>query len=240
MFIGIPAVSTSMIIINEETQIAACFLTFLITVYTQAGDAIGKSLDDKTATILADHTRIDDLNVAAVAGVVAAHKNRLAIIKEMDAIAKLTVAKVDVVSMVAQQKVKYGVKSIIENQLTSMIAKEAILTETIQKNLARAAVATVTADFEASKTAKASALDAAIATLKGGAAAKDAVDPIQKMFVDFFKANAIDAKKNLNVEKKMTAAQVTELQALVETFKSAEGLENIDYKVPTSNKASDF
>lgn len=40
-------------ILSEETQLLGCFMVFVGTIYSQAGDAIGKALDAKGLSIIA-------------------------------------------------------------------------------------------------------------------------------------------------------------------------------------------
>ena len=40
-------------ILNEETQLLGCFMVFVGTMYSQAGDAIGKALDAKSESVIA-------------------------------------------------------------------------------------------------------------------------------------------------------------------------------------------
>ena len=40
-------------ILNEETQLLGCFMVFVGTMYSQAGDAIGKALDAKSNAVIA-------------------------------------------------------------------------------------------------------------------------------------------------------------------------------------------
>jgi hypothetical protein len=39
-------------ILNEETQLLGCFMVFVGTLYSQAGDSIGKALDAKGEAVI--------------------------------------------------------------------------------------------------------------------------------------------------------------------------------------------
>ena len=47
------APSTQVFVLNEETQLLGCFMVFVGTMYSQAGDAIGKALDAKSDAVIA-------------------------------------------------------------------------------------------------------------------------------------------------------------------------------------------
>jgi hypothetical protein len=67
---AIPVITHEMLILNAETQLVACFAAFVITAYTQGGDAIAKNLDDKAAAVTAEHNAVEDANIAAVQAVI--------------------------------------------------------------------------------------------------------------------------------------------------------------------------
>ena len=46
-------VCVQVFVINEETQLLGCFMVFVGTMYSQAGDAIGKMLDMKGEAVIA-------------------------------------------------------------------------------------------------------------------------------------------------------------------------------------------
>ena len=53
--LAIPAVQMQWFVLNEETQLLGCFMVFVGTMYSQAGDAIGTALDAKGASAIAEH-----------------------------------------------------------------------------------------------------------------------------------------------------------------------------------------
>ena len=47
---AVPLIKFDWYVINEETQLMAVFIAFVVTLYTQGGDAIYKAIDERAVT----------------------------------------------------------------------------------------------------------------------------------------------------------------------------------------------
>jgi len=63
---AVPLIKFDWYVINEETQLLAVFLAFCVTLYTQGGEAIYKSLDEKARNLLKEHNQAEDKVIEAL------------------------------------------------------------------------------------------------------------------------------------------------------------------------------
>lgn len=63
---AVPLIKYEWLVINEETQLAAVFLAFCVTLYTQGGDALYKYMDVTAQNILKEHNEAEDKVIEAL------------------------------------------------------------------------------------------------------------------------------------------------------------------------------
>ena len=56
----------------SQTQLLGCFMVFVGTVYSQAGDAIGAALDAKGKSVIEEHNAQENITIDAAKAVVEA------------------------------------------------------------------------------------------------------------------------------------------------------------------------
>lgn len=193
MTAAIPVIHFDWYVINEETQLAAVFIAFCVTVYTQGGEAIYKSLDANATTMLKEHNDSEDKVIDALEGQLEFLKNNTSQVEHFEAIHALRGKAYDDLNAAGAIKPQHEFKSQVERMLDMIAVEEASVTEKTKGKLMAEATANVTEQFNSTKALKKAALDSAIATIKGGAASDD---PVQKAFVKFFKDKAVAAKKS--------------------------------------------
>jgi len=81
IFAAIPMIQNQWLVLDAESQLVGCFAAFVLIAYTQGGDAIAKSLDDRADAVQAEHNLIEDANIGAVQATIDAHKKRVAMIQ---------------------------------------------------------------------------------------------------------------------------------------------------------------
>jgi len=223
LMFAIPAISQEWFVINEETQLTACFVAFCVTVYTQGGDAIHKSLDETATSIMKEHNEIEDKVIKQITGDIETLKADLGVAdsyREINAIREETYGKLSAVGAI---KPKYDFKAHVERMIDMIAAEEASATEKKKTALMEEATAAVTAEFSSNKALKKAALDSAIAAIKG-ASAKSGADPVQAEFVKFFQAKAAGAKKTDAEESK------AEREALIAKMNSLANNEGLSFQ----------
>jgi len=188
MVAAVPIVQFDWYVINEETQLAAVFVAFCVTLYTQGGEAISKALSQKSATLLKEHNESEDAVIAAKQCQLDALQNTLMEVEHFEAIHKLRADSFDKINKAGQTKPLYDFKAQLERTLDMIAQEETSVTEKTKAKLMVEATEDVSQQFSTSKALKKAALDAAIATIKGGAANKD--DPVKGAFVKFFRDKA--------------------------------------------------
>lgn len=190
---AIPLVKYEWYVINEETQLMAVFIAFCVTVYSQAGDAIYKSLDATAQDILKEHTEVEEKVIEALQEkleALQANENMVQDFEEINTMRETAYANLNAAGAI---KPKHDFKVQVEKVLNIIQAEEFSVAEKAKTGLMEEATASVTDLFSTDKALKKAALDSAIAQMKGSA--KPGSDPVHVAFVDFFKKKSIAAKK---------------------------------------------
>jgi len=223
MTLAVPALSQKWIVLSEETQLLACFILFSSLLYTQAGGAISKSFEEKTAAIMAEHAAIEDANVAAVKALVDTHKTRQAILEEAKALYAGQSEMVDTLLKAKSAELKHAYRADIQQKLDQLVLMEDAAKADLKSSMAAFATEAVTKKFAEDKKLKTTALDSAINVL-GGAKADDPVS-------DMFSTVVSDFKKHVQSQegKEITSAELIEMMgdelAALKLRVGAEGFE---------------
>ena len=228
---AIPILTHEMLILNAESQLVACFTAFVITAYTQGGDAIGKNLDDRAAAVTAEHNAVEDANIAAVTAVISAHKTRLSLLEDVQAIHKAGLDVRQTLERAKTGQLKWEMKDSVEGKLNSLIAREQARNERLTARLTANSTATVTDNFTKDAKAKGAALDAALAVLRGDKAAA-AIDPIPKMYSQYFKELNVRAAASVGKPRTLSDKAHKAISDEIKAIQKKEGLENLKYEYP--------
>jgi len=209
---AIPTLEYQWFIINEELQLAACFMMFCVGVYVNAGDAVYNYFDDQAKAMLKEHTDAEDELIAAYQDKLNVLKMNSGMVGDFENINKLreeTYANLNKAGAIVPS---YEFKSQMERVLSMIIQEESSVADKAKHALMAEATATVTKEFAASKELKKAALDSAIAKLKG----TKAEDPVLVSYQKFFKEKAAAAKKadDGSEEKAQKAALVAKLNGV--------------------------
>lgn len=203
MTLAVPAFSQEWIVLSEETQLLACFIMFSSLLYTQAGAAISKSFEEKTAAIMAEHAAIEDANIQAVKALVATHRTRKAILEEAKALHTAQAEMVQTLLDAKSQELKHAYRADVQAKLDQLVLMKEAQAAELKLAVADYATAAVAAQFAEDKKLKANALDSAIAALSGGARE----DPV----ADLFSATVAEFKAAV---QKQTGKELSQAQLL--------------------------
>merc|ERR1719445_300563 len=204
---AIPAIHFEWYVVNEETQLAAVFIAFCVTVYTQAGDAIYASLDEKSQTILKEQSEVEEKVISALEEKLEFLKENSNLVQYFEGIHQLRKESYDRLNAAGAIKPQHDFKAQVERLLGMIAAEETSVRDKKSKALLEEATQSVTDSFRTEKALKKAALDVAIANIKGTAVAGK--DPVKDAFVSFFQQKAKDLKKTDDgSEEKATRAEL--------------------------------
>jgi len=214
---SIPAIQFDWYIINEETQLAACFIAFCLVVYTQGGEAIYKALDERAQILLKEHRDSEAELIEEMESLVVHLGHQLDIpdlMKSMNSLREETYVKLSAAGAI---KPKHDLKVQVERILSMIAHEETSNMEKAKIALMQEATASVSEQFAVSKQLKKAALDAAIATIKGGKV--EGGDPVKAAFVKFFqdKASVAAKTKDISSEQAQRAAFLAKANAVAES-----------------------
>jgi hypothetical protein len=120
---AIPLLQHQVIVLSEETQLLGCFMVFVATVYTQAGDAIAKALDARGEAIIAEHSAQEDKVIDAVTSLMDAHRDRINGLQDMKLLYQTNMQLCDMIAetktMELQHLLRVEVSKRIENAANS-------------------------------------------------------------------------------------------------------------------------
>lgn len=211
---AVPMLKFDWYIVNEETQLAAVFVAFCVTFYTQAGDAVYKALSEKGQAILDEQNEAEDKVIAALEEkleFLKANSDQVGMAEEVN---KIRAKTYDYLNAAGAVKPQHDFKVQVEKVLNMIAQEEASVTEKAKAALMEEATASVTGQFASSKTLKKAALDAAIGAIKGKTGKGG--DPVQGEFAKFFQTKAAEASKkdDTSEEEAQRAALLAKMNSI--------------------------
>lgn len=215
---AVPIIKFDWYVINEETQLAAVFIAFCVALYTQGGDIIYQSLDQKAKDLLKEHNEAEDKVIEALEQkleFLQANKDQ---VEHFQIINKMREEAYGNLNAAGAVKPQHDFKAQVERVLNMIATEEASITEKTKVALMAEATAAVTEEFANSKALKKAALDSAIGGLQGGAA-ECGPDPVRDAFVKFFKNKAAEAAKSTDdsEEQAQRAALIGKMNAVAKS-----------------------
>lgn len=212
MALAVPAIKFEWLLINEEFQLAAVFVAFCVTFYTQAGDLVHKSLAEKGDAILKEQNEVEDKVIEALEKQLTLLKSNANIVEDFEAINAIreeTYAKLNAAGKV---KPLHDFKGQMEKMLSMIAQEESSVSEKKKIELLANATLDVHQQFASSKQLKKSALDSAIAAIKG----ETTSDPVKDAFAEYFQktAKAITAEDAKKEEDEQRSALVAKMNSI--------------------------
>jgi hypothetical protein len=194
MTMAVPILKLDWYVVNEETQLAAVFVAFCVAFYTQGGDALYKSLDERAKTLMEEHNEAEDKVIEALEQKLDFLKANQNMVNDFEAINTVREASYVNLNAAGAIKPQHDFKFQVERMITMIAQEEANVTEKTKIAIMEEATASVTEQFTTSKDLKKAALSAAIAQIKGDAG-EGTVDPVRAEFSKFLKEKAAAAAK---------------------------------------------
>lgn len=165
--LAIPALSNGIYVINEETQLAACFVLFCTSVYKYGGDAIGSFFDARADAILAEHNAVEDSMIKNCNEILSQYHLQLNLMDDITALNKMHKEIVAVVCKVEIGKLKHEMRRLFIKNMDQTIMLQNNCTKKLQKDMvAYASTEVKKVLLGGSEEVKASAFDDALRILE--------------------------------------------------------------------------
>jgi Mitochondrial ATP synthase B chain precursor (ATP-synt_B) len=201
---AIPAISYEWYLVNEETQLAACFIAFCSIVYKQFGGAIYDVLEEDGKRILEEQNKVED----QILDVLQRKRHDIvmqeSVVKDAEDIMALKIETYEKLNAAGKIKPQHDFKAQMEKILTLMQAEEANSKEKAKVAMMEEATAAVMQELITNKAMQKASLDNAILVLKGS---KGGTDPVKDAYLKFFQWKSEQAKK---VDEKKELAEARE------------------------------
>jgi len=200
--LAVPAINYEWYLVNEETQLAACFIGFTAIVYKQFGGAIFDALEEDGKRLLAENNKVEDEAIAMLEDELKTITMQEQIVQDAEDIKALKIQTYENLNAAGQIKPKYEFKAQIEKMLNLIEAEEVSMREKGKVAIMEEATDAVNAEFSQNKSLQKTCLANAVAALKGEAVQSD---PVKAAYLKFF-AN----KKKAPVNEAQEAAAARE------------------------------
>lgn len=215
LFVGIPIINLEVILLDAEFQLAASFILFCTTMYTQVGPMIYKGLYDEGQEIMKDLQKVDEVLESQIK--YAIEQNEMALHVEDDF--KSIYAVEDQIAVAQAEmltaKEAHAYRDAVVRKLDSLHALEEAAVTSIRSRMVSTVKANVINTFTKDKKAKDEALAQAMAVLAGGGKSmgKDVVGAAFsssiKAYKDAYSKQAPGSDEILNQLEKDMAAVAT-------------------------------
>jgi len=201
--LAVPAIHYEWYLVNEETQLAACFICFCGVVYQQFGTVIFEALEEDGNKTLVEMNAAEDGVIDSLTSTIEEIESQAGIVEDIEAVKDLKIETYAKLNEVGKVKPLYNFKSQVEKLLAAIAAEESASQEKEKMALMEEATAAVSAEFSSSKVLQKKSLANAIAMLKGS---KTGDDPVKEAYLNFF-ADKKKAAEKINEAEEAKASR---------------------------------
>ena len=225
---AVPAIHYEWYLVNEETQLMACFVAFNAFIYAQFGDTIKEALAAEGKETLVKQNAVED----EILGLLKTQRQDILmqenILQDFEDVQALKVETVEKLNAVGQIKPLHDFKGQVERLLTLIATEEANVKEKQKIAMMEEATTAVTQELLTNKALQKQSLENAIKKLKGEPAGED---PVKATYLKFFKWKADEAKK-VDAKTEIAAARA----AMVAKLNAVADNEGFYFKFDTDGK----
>lgn len=228
--LSIPLLSKGVYVLNEESQLAACFFLFCTSVYKFGGEAIASYFDARSAAILSEHNAVEDANIQLAKETMETHKAMLNIHEDIAAVAEAHKAAVELMCEVQSYKLRHKTRETFVKNLESIRQIESSYNFELQKAMVATSTKNVRALLEkGDKKVKEAAFKNAIDVLSQ-VDTGDKEDDVAALFAKELRdyATSLEAKQGTMIT--LTKEEQEELQADLDAYMKRFDLESADFK----------
>uniref|UniRef100_A0A7S3LAT6 ATP synthase subunit b n=1 Tax=Amphora coffeiformis TaxID=265554 RepID=A0A7S3LAT6_9STRA len=202
--LAVPAIQYEWYLVNEETQLMACFIAFTSIIYKQFGGVIQEALEADGKRVLAEHNAAEDQVISSLKVSIENIKSQESLADEITAVKALKAETYAKLNKVGEVKPLYDFKAQVEKLLSMISHEEAVMQEKGKTTLMAEATEAVKKSFAENADLKKAALTSAIAALKGTKSGTK--DPVQSAYLAFF-ANKKKATAKVDAAAEAAAAR---------------------------------
>lgn len=216
--LAVPAIQYEWYLVNEETQLAACFICFCGVVYKQFGGVIYEALEEDGKRVLAETNAAEDSVIRDLDTAIKDIESQAGIVEDLEGVKQLKIETYEKLNAVGKVKPSYNFKAQVEKLLTVIESEEASSQEKGKMALMEEATAAVTEAFATNKELKKQTLANAVAMLKG---TKTGADPVKEAYLKFFadKKKAAESLNEADEAKESREAMIAKLNAVAKNDK---------------------
>ncbi|CCI44691.1 unnamed protein product [Albugo candida] len=231
--LAIPILSKGIYVINEETQLAACFFLFCTSVYKFGGNAVSSYFDARAQAILQEHNAVEDANIELAKETLKAHESLLAI---RDDVALVTEAHKDAVALMCQvqaYKLRHETRKTFIRNLDAIKSIEDECNAELKKALIRKATENVRSILvKGGKSTKAAALKHALNILSQSDMDDEKEDEIAALFAKELRSCAEKLEAQQGTVVPLTEAEQVAFQSELDAYKKRCNLTHAELKAP--------
>ncbi|KAL4139824.1 hypothetical protein PRNP1_001230 [Phytophthora ramorum] len=235
--LSIPAISNHFYVLNEESQLACCFLLFCSASYKFGGEMIASYFDERAAAILGEHNAVEDANLDLAKETLETHKAMLNIHEDIAAVAEAHKEAVALMCEVQAYKLRHKTRDTFVKNLESIREIEASYNLELQKSMVASATSKVRAVVQkGDKKLRDAAFKHALDILGNADMDDTKEDDVAALFTKELRAYASDLEAKQGQVVKLTEAEQSELQADLDAYMKRFDLESADFKAPKEVK----
>ncbi|KAL3672351.1 hypothetical protein V7S43_003039 [Phytophthora oleae] len=235
--LSIPAISNHFYVLNEESQLACCFLLFCSASYKFGGEMIASYFDERAAAILGEHNAVEDANLNLAKETLETHKAMLNIHEDIAAVAEAHKEAVALLCEVQAYKLRHKTRDTFVKNLESIRDIESSYNLELQKSMVANATTKVRAVVQkGDKKLKDAAFKHAVDILGNANVDESKEDDVAALFTKELRAFASDLEAKQGQVVKLSTEEQSELQADLDAYMKRFGLEDADFKAPKEVK----
>lgn len=217
--------------LNEESQLACCFILFCTSVYKYGGEAIGNYFDAQSKAILEEHQAIEKANMEAVQETLDTYKQQLDIVDDIDTINAAHKEVVELLCKVGSAKLKHTIRDNFVKNLDSIANAEKQFNVKLQANMVKFATDEVRKVIEGgSASVKEDAFKSAINVLNANEETGGKKDAIVQLFIDNLHKYSKGLEEKTGKVVKLTDDEMKMVQSEMDAYMQRNEVEVWDLK----------
>ncbi|CEG45636.1 atp synthase subunit mitochondrial [Plasmopara halstedii] len=235
--LAIPAISNHFYVLNEESQLACCFLLFCTATYKFGGEMIASYFDERAAAILSEHNAVEDANLALAKETLETHKSMLNIHEDIAAVAEAHKEAIALMCKVQAYKLRHKTRDTFVKNLESIRQIESSYKLELQRCMVASATSKVrTVVQKGDKKLKETAFRHALDILGNVDVDESKEDDVAALFSKELRAYASDLESKQGQVIKLSTEEQSELQADLDAYMKRFDLEDANFKAPKEVK----
>lgn len=235
--LAIPAISNHFYVLNEESQLACCFLLFCTASYKFGGEMIASYFDERAAAILGEHNAVEDANLNLAKETLETHKAMLNIHEDIAAVAEAHKEAVALMCEVQAYKLRHKTRDTFVKNLEAIREIESSYNLELQRCMVASATSKVRAVVQkGDKKLKENAFKHALDILGNVDVDDSKEDDVAALFTKELRAYASDLEAKQGQMIKLSSEEQKELQADLDAYMKRFDLEDAEFKAPTEVK----